>query len=153
MQAKTMEGLIGARNNINIAHVPVRIYKDAERRGDLATMERAAGYAGEFTLRAEEYKSKADEGMAEEAKEAKKEEETRRENAAGKRRAEREEMQEQIEESREKAADSVEISEEGKLLSEDIVQPGTDKEPVIYNRTGETVQAGQVSLPGISLSI
>ena len=74
MQAKTMEGLIGARNNINIAHVPVRIYKDAERRGDLATMERAAGYAGEFTLRAEEYKSKADEGMAEEAKEAKKEE-------------------------------------------------------------------------------
>ena len=109
MQAKTMEGLIGARNNINIAHVPVRIYKDAERRGDLATMERAAGYAGEFTLRAEEYKSKADEGMAEEAKEAKKEEETRRENAAGKRRAEREEMQEQIEESREKTADSVEI--------------------------------------------
>lgn len=151
MQAKTMEGLIGARNNINIAHVPVRIYKDAERRGDMATMERAAGYAGRLAGRAEEYKSKADEGMEEEAKQARKEEEIRRKNAVEKLRAEREKMQEKIEEGKEETSDTQEISEEGKLLPEEIVQPDTGKEPVIYTKTGEASQMGSGS--GISLFI
>lgn len=151
MQAKTMEGLLGARNNINIAYVPVRVYKDAEHRVDTATMERAAGYAGKFTGRAEEYKSKADKGMAEEAKEARKEEKARREDAVERRREERRKIQERIDESREVTADNREISGKEALLPEDMGQHGTGKEAVIYTKTGEAAQTGEGM--GISLYV
>ena len=71
MNTKTMEGLIGARTNINIANVPMKVYKDAERRGDTATMERAIGYVSEFEVKADNYKTKAYDGMKEDAKEEK----------------------------------------------------------------------------------
>ena len=49
MQIKTMEGLVGASFNMNLVDVPMRVYKDACRRGDLATMERSMGYVTEFS--------------------------------------------------------------------------------------------------------
>ena len=56
MHTKTMEGLIGARTNMNMMNTPMRVYKEARRKGDLDTMERAMGYANECSDRAEEYK-------------------------------------------------------------------------------------------------
>ena len=70
MNTKTMEGLVGARTNMNLLDTPMRVYKEARRKGNTATMERAMGYAGEFSGKAEEYKAEADKGMEEDAKEA-----------------------------------------------------------------------------------
>ncbi|MEY8519144.1 hypothetical protein AALC25_20070 [Lachnospiraceae bacterium 29-84] len=41
--------------NMKLLNTPFRVYKDAERRGDLTVMERAMGYVGEFADKAEEY--------------------------------------------------------------------------------------------------
>ncbi len=46
MNMKTMDGLIGARMNIDMMDVPIRVYKEARLKGDTATMERAMDYAG-----------------------------------------------------------------------------------------------------------
>ena len=45
MHVKTMEGLAGASTNYNLLKVPVRVFKEARRRGDMGTMERAMEYA------------------------------------------------------------------------------------------------------------
>lgn len=70
MNVKVMEGLVGARINTNLMDTPMRIYKEARQKDDTATMERAMGYAGEFADKAKEYQAEIDEGMEEEAKEA-----------------------------------------------------------------------------------
>ena len=95
MHVKTMEGLIGARTNINMTDVPLRVYKEAERKGDLATLERAMGYVNDFEGRAYDYKDKAEEGMKEEAKEDKEKEKLEREQELEKRREERKQAQEE----------------------------------------------------------
>ena len=71
MHTKTMEGLIGARTNMNLMNTPMRVFKEARRKGDTETMERAMGYVGDFSDKAEEYKAEADKGMEEDAKESK----------------------------------------------------------------------------------
>ena len=63
MNTKTMEGLVGARTSMKILNTPFRVFKEARRRGDTATMERAMGYVNEYRDKADEYKAKADEGM------------------------------------------------------------------------------------------
>ena len=70
MNTKTMEGLVGARTNMNLMNTPMRVFKEARRKGDTATMERAMGYADEFSGKAEDYKAEADKGMEEDAREA-----------------------------------------------------------------------------------
>ena len=87
MHTKTMEGLIGARTNMNLVDTPMRVYKEARRKGDLGAMERAMGYANDFKGRAEEYKKVADEGMEKEAEEAKEKEKLEREEELVKRAA------------------------------------------------------------------
>ena len=167
MHTKTMEGLIGARTNINLVNTPMRVYKEARRKDDFATMERAMGYAGEFAGKAEEYKTEADEGMKEDVKEAREEAESLREQAVEKRREEKEKLQERIEESRKEnqdtntdaGTDTVEISEEGKVLlkgNTDFGSTDSDgtkadiiREPVTYSKTGElsqTEQSGKISV-------
>ena len=71
MHVKTMEGLVGAGTNMNLLNTPLRVFKEARRRGDTATMERAMGYVSEFDGKVEEYKAETDEGMKEDAKDAK----------------------------------------------------------------------------------
>lgn len=160
MHTKTMEGLVGARTNMNLMNTPVRVYKEARRKGDSETMERAMGYARECSDRAEEYKAEADEGMKEDAKEAREKAKVQREEAVQKRREERE----KLEENRNGDADTdtketkeclLEISEEGKVLLKDNL--GTDaagaktdavmsdavKEPVIYTKAGDAVPMEQ----------
>ncbi len=169
MNSKTMEGLVGARANIELLNTPFRVYKEARLKGDNAMMERAMGYMSDCHEVAYEYKEKADEGMKKDAEETRKIAEEQREEAIKKRREEREKLEEKIEEERnedsstdaketktdllETDAYHVEISEEGKELLKNNTEPdgtgaderktGTVKEPVAYTKTGEAVLAGQ----------
>ena len=165
MHTKTMEGLIGARTNMNLMNTPMRVYKEARRKGDSETMERAMGYANECSDRAEDYKAEADEGMKKDAEETRKIAKEQREEAIQKRRDEREKLEKKIEENRNGDAntDTVEISEDGKVLLKD--STGLDntvsaetkadsvKEPVTYTKTGETVSAEQSTSTSISVSV
>ena len=90
MNSGSMEGLIGANANVNIAKVPLRVYEEAERKGDTATMERSMGYFAEFSQKAAEYKEKA----AEETLKEQREERIEREQEAA------ETLERKIEESR-----------------------------------------------------
>ena len=165
MHTKTMEGLIGARANMNLMNTPMRVFKEARRKGDTETMERAMGYVGDFSDKAEEYKAEADKGMEEDAKEARKKAELQREEAVQKRREEREKLEAKIEENRnaDTNADTVEISEEGKVLSKDnldtdavgvetdVVKSDAVKEPVTYTKAGDAVPMEQET--SISVSV
>lgn len=165
MNSKTMEGLVGARTNMNLMDTPMRVFKEAGRKGDTETMERAMGYANDFSDKAEDYKAKANKGMEEDAKEAREKVKAQREEAIQKRREEREKLEGKIEESRnaDTNTDTVEISEEGKVLfkdsidSESAVSAETKadavKEPVTYTKTGETVPAEQSTSTSISVSV
>ena len=159
MHVKTMEGLVGAKTNMNLMNVPMRVYKEARRKGDSETMERAS----ECSDRAEEYKTEADEGMKKDAEEARKIAKEQREEAIQNRRDERDKREAKIEENRndDTNTDTVKISEEGKVLLKDSTgldntvsaETKTDavKEPVTYTKTGETVSAEQST--SISVSV
>ncbi|MDE7251191.1 MAG: hypothetical protein K2N82_15205 [Lachnospiraceae bacterium] len=161
MNTKTMEGIVGARTNMNLMKTPMRVFKEARCKGDTATMERAMGYVGEFSDKAEEYKAEAEKGMEEDAREAREKAKLQREEAIQKRREEREKLEEKIEENRNSntKTDAVEISEEGKVLLKDNMDSdstGSDKikmdavkEPITYTKTGETVPSEQ----GASISV
>ena len=151
MNTKTMEGLAGASANMKLVNTPMRVFREAKRRGDTATMERAMGYAGQFFNKAEEYKNKAGEGTREEAEEIRKKTEAETKEIIEKRKEEREKLEERIEAAKE--TDTVEISDEGRLLLEgngnmdnaDVTgtKAASYKEAVIYNKTGETVQQAE----------
>ena len=163
MHTKTMEGLIGARTNMELLNTPFRVFKEARRKGDTAKMEQAMGYMGDFHEDAYEYKEKADEGMKKDVEETRKIAEAQREEAIEKRREERKKLEEQIEEKRnsDTDTDTVEISEEGKVLlkdttgldsmDSDVTKTDAAKEPVTYTKTGETVSEEQG--PSISVSV
>ena len=163
MHTKTMEGLVGARTNMNLLNTPMRVYKEARRRGDTATMERALGYADDFSDQAEEYQTKADEGIKEDTKEARAKAELEREQAIKKRKEEKEKLEDRIEESKDVKVDTVEVSEEGKMLLKDaeisdetitsteMTKPDRVKEPVIYTKAGEVSPSGQEN--NISVSV
>ena len=165
MNAKTMEGLIGAGKNMNLVNTPMKVYKEARRKGDTATMERAMGYANDLTDRADAYKSKAEEGMKEEADEMREKEKAEREKRIEARKEDREKLEERINETR--GNDTVEISEEGKILQQenlnlkdaghdeiDVELPGEtaanekteiERKPVTYTNTGEVSHAVSTS--------
>ena len=133
MNTKTMEGLIGAGTNMKLVDTPMRVFREAKRKDDTATMERAMGYATEFAGKADKYRAQADEGTLEEAKEAREKAELEREEALEKRREERERLTEQIENTSEEntnpadtIVDTVEISAAGKaLLNQEMPAEGT----------------------------
>lgn len=165
MNIKTMEGLTGASTNMKVLNTPLRVYKDAERRGDIAVMERAMGYVGEFAEKAVNYRNKAEKGMKEDAEEARERAETEREKVIQKRRQEREELEKRISESKECDTDTVEISDKGNAVPGEKSgsgQNGTDSgtsseekenavelKPVIYTKTGEAAQ----SRPAANISV
>ena len=165
MHTKTMEGLAGASTNMKLLNTPFRVYKEAERRGDKAAMERAMGYVGDYAEKAEDYQKRAEKGMEEDAKEAREKAKTEQENAIRKRKEEREEQEKRIAESRNGDTDTVSVSESGKAALDgktDSVQTGADNgisveetadavkmEPVIYTKTGEALK----SESGTNLSV
>lgn len=81
MNSGSMEGLIGANTNINIAKVPLRVYEEAERKGDQDTMERSMGYFTEFSQKAVQYKERAAEETLKEQREERAEREREAEEA------------------------------------------------------------------------
>lgn len=164
MHTKTMEGLIGARTNMEMLNTPFRVFKEARRKGDTAMMERAMGYMGDFYEDAYEYKEVADEGMKKDVEETRKIAEEQREEMIQNRRDEREEQQKKLEEERKEnkgdnIVDTVEISEDGKVLLKENTQtevpdadgtdveadaspkPKADLEPVFYSSAGEVKQS------------
>ena len=165
MNTKTMEGLVGARTNMELLGTPFRVYKEARLKGDTARMEQAMGYMRDCHEAASEYKEKADEGMKRDVEETRKIAEEQREEAIRKRREEREKLEERIAENKntDTNTDTVEISEEGKVLLEENTdldnaelentvsaetKIDTDdidivKKPVTYTKTGEVNQTGQ----------
>ncbi len=161
MNSKTMEGLVGASTNMNLLDTPMRVYKEARRKGNTEIMERAMGYVGDFYDKVEDYKAEANKGMKEDTKEAREKAKAQREEAIRKRREEREKIEGKIEESRDADinTDTVDISGEGKVLLKDSTasdstvsaETKTDavKESVTYTKTGETVPAKQ----GTSISV
>lgn len=100
MHTQTMEGLIGARTNMNLMNVPMRVYREARQKGDTATMERAMGYAMDIGDKAQEYRKKADEGMEKDAKEAREKEKKASEKMLEECRKERDELRERLERSK-----------------------------------------------------
>lgn len=163
MHTKTMEGLVGARTNMELLNNPFRVYKEARLKGDTAKMEQAMDYMGDCTEAAYDYKEKADEGMKKDAEETRRIAEEQREEAIRKRKEEREKLEERLEENRnaDTNTDTVEISTEGKVLLKDNIDSdstGSDeikidavKEPVTYTKTGETVLSEQIA--SISVSV
>ena len=167
MHTKTMEGLTGASMSMKLMNTPLRVYKEAERRGDTAAMGRAMGYVGDFADKAEDYQKVTEKGMKEDAKEAREKAKTEQENAIQKRKEEREELEKRIAESQNEDTDIVSISERGKAALDektDSVQTGADNgisaektvdavkmEPVIYTKTGES--AGPEPDANLSVSV
>lgn len=142
MNLKTMEGLLGAGTNIKMTEVPMRVYREAERRGDIATMNRSMGYAAEFTERAGTYKKEAERGMKEEKEELREKEKRAREEALEKKREEEKRVEKG--ENRNEPADpdnhqGSEITERnltGQAEAEQ--QKGT---PLMYTQTGMGITA------------
>lgn len=124
MNTKTMEGLVGARTNMELLNTPFRVYKEARLKGDTAVMERSMGYVNEYSDKAEEYSAEADKGMKEDAKEAREKAELEREQAIRKRKEERDKFEEKVEENRSESrdGDTVEVSAEGKKRLEESVK-------------------------------
>ena len=156
MHAKTMEGLAGASMSMKLMNTPMRVYKEAERRGDTAVMEQAMGYASDFADKAEDYRKTTEKGMKEDAKEAREKAKTEQENAIQKHREQRGELEKRIAKSRNGDTDTVSISESGKAALDgkaDSVQTGADNgisveetadaikmEPAIYSKSGEKAE-------------
>jgi len=164
MQAKTIEGLVGARINTDLINTPRRAYEEAERKGDTATMERAMGYMSEHADKAEEYRAEAEEGMKEDAKDTREKAELDREEAIQKRKEDREEFEKRIEENRNKNTDIVEISEDGRAVMKDNADSDSsasaeinadviNTEPVVYTKTGEVNQSQREPGTNISVSV
>lgn len=118
MKAGSMEGLIGASVNMKLSRTPMRVYREAERRGDTAVMKRAMGYVTDFQEKAYECSDRAQEELAKELKEERKEQEIRREQALERKETAKEYV-EKIQENNKSdilETDSVEISEEGRTV-------------------------------------
>lgn len=182
MHTKTMEGLIGARTNMELLNTPFRVFKEARLKGDTAKMEQAMGYVNDFEKEAYKCKDVADEGMKKDAEETRRIAREQQEEAIRKRREEREEFEKKIEEKRNADNNTdaninantnmdtketngyiLEISEEGKRFAKDntntdTMGAGTD---TIKNDTAKepvtyTKEGAEVSMeqePSISVSV
>lgn len=145
MNTKTMEGLIGAGTNMKLADTPMRVYKEARRKGDTATMERAMGYVNEFEDKAGKYRTQAEKGTREEAKEAREKAEQEREETIERRRDERRTLEEQLETRRDehrKQADRVKGAETTDDISENRPTESTNPADSIID-TVEISEAGR----------
>ncbi len=125
MNFKTMEGIVGARTNINLTDTTMRVYREARLKGDTVTMERAMDYTEKLSDKAQEYKAESDKGMKEEAKEVRKKEKAELEEAIRKSREEREKTEETTAKDRNSGStDTLEISEEGKAAEKASAETG-----------------------------
>jgi len=158
MHTKTMEGLIGARTNMNMTQVPMRVFKEARRKGDTATMERAMGYVNDFEDKAYDYKDKAADGMKEEAKEAREKEKRELEEAIEKSREECKQAEEQAaaetheNHSQLQAAPSASPSKTDGIKEPQATETGSEIQENSPNTAIQPPAAIEISLEGRELS-
>lgn len=160
MQAGSMNALMGASTNLKLTNTPMRVFREAEARGDTETMKRAMGYVTEFSNYAEKDADKLGEETVKETREARKQQEIEREQAIEKARQEKKTEREQAPDNAEKPAvepaettdaaadkkayDCVEISDSGKAaITEKKLSGETDMvvrsaAAVIYSSSAKT---------------
>ena len=131
MQAGSMKAFLGAATNLKLGNTPMKVFKEAEARGDTEVMKRAMGYVTEFEGSARKDADKLGEETVKETREARKQQELEREQAIVKARQKNKLEREQALNGAEKptvepdgtadaaaadgkANDSVEFSESGK---------------------------------------
>ena len=131
MQAGSIKAFLGASSNLKLANTPMKVFKEAEARGDTEVMERAMGYVTDFEGNAEKDADKLGEETIKETREARKQQEIEREQAIAKARQKNKIEREQALNNAEKptveptetadataadkkANDSIEISDSGK---------------------------------------
>ena len=131
MQAGSMKAFLGASTNLKLVNTPMKVFKEAEARGDTEVMKRAMGYVTDFEGNAQKDADKLGEETIKETREARKQQEIEREQAIEearqKNRIEREQALNDAEKptvettettdaaaADKKANDRVEISESGK---------------------------------------
>ncbi len=132
MKAGSMQGLIGANVNMKLTRTPMRVFKEAERRGDTEIMKRAMGYVEDFQEKAHECSDKAQNEIGKELKEERREQDIRREQAI-ERKEDAEEFTEKIRKNNKlDQTDSVEISEEGKIVLKNNSQT-EETTPIVEN--------------------
>ncbi len=146
MKAGSMEGLIGATMSIQMADTPVRVYKQAERKGDTATMERAMGYAEDMTQQAYDYTDMAKEELKKEMREEREEQKVQQEEKIEERREEAKEQRETMT-AQTANKDTVVISAEGQQASSansapsEAIADSNSTEPKTYTTDGSVVAA------------
>lgn len=158
MNAGTMEGLIGANQNIRMVDVPMKVFREAERKGDITTMKRAGGYVSDFTKRAYEYREMAEEELIKEQKENREKAKEEQREAVLKRRQKAEEAKKKEEEKRKEKQKEyyVELSDEGMEISENINLQGErsivlDETNIkLYNQEGKP---SMMEFGGLSVSV
>lgn len=151
MIARTTEGLIGANVAMKEIRTPMKVYKEARARGDTAVMKRAMGYVENCSDDAWEHKAKADEGLKQEAVEAKEKAQLEREELEQRLKENRRETEKRIEEARngenaaEAAANAAHNTSEAELdnpleAAETTAQaaqaPADPSVPVTYTKNG-----------------
>lgn len=149
MKAGSMEGLIGASLNMKLTRTPMRVFREAERRGDTDAMKRSMGYVTDFQEKAQECSDRAQEELGKELEEERREEEIRRKKAQERGEAAKE-YAEKVQKKNEPDSsekDSVEISEEGKVVlknssrMEEYTPPLEKTDVKMYTEEGKAVQA------------
>lgn len=81
MQAGSMKALMGASSNLKLVNTPMKVFNEAEARGDKETMERAMGYVTEFEGNAEKDADKLGEETIKETRGVRKQQKIEREQA------------------------------------------------------------------------
>lgn len=154
MRAKTMEGLIGARTNMELMNTPFRVFKEARRKGDVVKMKQAMGYMNECQEDANEYKAIADDGMKEDAEDTRKIAEKQREEMIKNRREEREEGKVLLKENTTTESSVANGTETDGTNPDDGTnrKPKVDFDPVFYSSAG-TVEQSEDTGVKVSASI
>lgn len=136
MIARTADGLIGANTALKEIRTPMKVFKEARARGDTAVMKRAMGYVDKFNDSAWEHKAKADEGLKQEAVEAKEKAQLEREELARRIKENREEAEKKTEEKLSGAENAV----QGEETPKDGEAP---ENPLEESETAEAAQNGE----------
>ncbi len=82
MKAGAIGGLIGAGSNMKMTDVPMRAYRDAERKGDRASMQRAMACTEYLTDKANKCKEQAEEELIKDMKEQREQHQKKLKDAA-----------------------------------------------------------------------
>lgn len=154
MNSKLIEGMVGARNSMQMSAVPMKVFLEARAKGDTETMDRAMGYVGKSAQEAHKYADKADAGLKEEVEKAREEERLEREKALA------ENGKSEKVNAPQPKQDVVELSEQGRAMLEDYVDQDTSApkgpaktsdQPVMYTKSGEISKLEQKIVISVSV--